>query len=41
MAVVGSKIFVFGGQTGRKVLSDMWTIDLCSRTIAHRRFEPF
>jgi hypothetical protein len=41
MTILGSKLFVFGGEINGKFLNDMWAIDLNSRTIAHRCFEPF
>ena len=42
LTMVGSKLFVFGGQIGKKkLLNDMWAIDLNSRTIAHHCSKPF
>ena len=41
VTMVGSKLFVFGGETDSGCLDDTWTFDLNSRTIAHPRFEPF
>jgi hypothetical protein len=38
--VVGSKLFVFGGQIGGKNVNDMWTLDLNSRTFACCCSEP-
>ena len=39
--VVGSKLFVFGGEIVSKVVNDMWALDLNSRMIAHCCSEPF
>jgi hypothetical protein len=39
--VVGSKLFVFGGQIGGNVFNDMWTLDLNCRTFACCCSEPF
>ena len=39
--VVGSKLFVFGGRIGEKIINDMWTLDLNSRSFAYRCSEPF
>ena len=39
--VVGSKLVVFGGRIGGKITNDMWTLDLDSRTMAHRCSMPF
>jgi hypothetical protein len=41
VTVVGSKLFVFGGNRWWKDSNDMWAFDLNSRTIARRYFEPF
>ena len=38
--VVGSKLFVFGGQIGTKIINDMWTLDLNSCTFAYCCPEP-
>jgi hypothetical protein len=41
--VVGSKLFIFGGQIGRKTVNDMWTLDLNCRTLfiaAPTHFNP-
>ena len=38
--MVGSKLFVFGGQIGGKTVNDMWTLNLNSCAIAHRCSEP-
>jgi len=32
--VVGSKLFVFGGQNYKKTVNDMWTLDLNRRTFS-------
>jgi hypothetical protein len=40
MTMIGSKLFIFGGETGRGCSNDMWAFDLNSRTVAHRCFEP-
>jgi hypothetical protein len=39
--VVGSKLFVFGGGIGSKVVNDMWSLDLNCRTFAYCFSEPF
>ena len=39
--VVGSKLFVFGGEIGKKVINDMWTLDLNCRSFAYCYSEPF
>src|SRR6266436_1199757 len=39
--VVGSKLFIFGGQCGQKILDDMWTLDLNGHTFAYCCFKPF
>jgi hypothetical protein len=39
--VVGSKLFVFGGQIGEKTMNDMWALDLNSRMSAYYCSEPF
>ena len=39
--VVGSKLFVFGGKSGGRIMHDMWTLDLNSRTFAYCFSEPF
>ena len=36
VTVVGSELFVFGGDTGSEVLNDMWSFELNSRMITHR-----
>jgi len=41
VTMVGSKLFVFGGQIGGGMLNDMWALDLNSRTIAHCCSESF
>jgi hypothetical protein len=41
MTMVGSKLFVFGGNTDEEVVNDMWALDLNSSTIAHYFFKPF
>jgi hypothetical protein len=41
MTMVGSKLFVFGGETGSGRSDDLWALDLNSRTISHRYFELF
>ena len=40
-AVVGSKLFVFGGEIGGKSIDDMWTLDLNNRAFAYCYSEPF
>jgi hypothetical protein len=41
-SVVGSKLFVFGGENDeRTFFNDMWTLDLNSRTFAYCCSEPF
>jgi hypothetical protein len=39
--VVGSKLFVFGGEIGGKTVNDMWALDLNSRMFAYRYPETF
>jgi hypothetical protein len=39
--VVGSKLFVFGGQIGRETNNDIWTLDLNCRTFAYCCSELF
>jgi hypothetical protein len=38
--IVGSKLFVFGGRIGNKVLNDTWAVDLNFGMITRRRVEP-
>ena len=40
MTMVGFKLFVFGGKTDEKCLNDMWALNLNTRMMAHRCFEP-
>ena len=39
--MVGSKLFVFGGEIDRKAANDMWTLDLSRRTFAYSTCDPF
>ena len=39
--MVGTKLFVFGGQVDGKVINDMWTLDLSRRTFIFCCSEPF
>lgn len=39
--VVGSKLFVFGGQIGKKIFNDMYSLVLNCRTFVYRRSEHF
>jgi hypothetical protein len=39
--VVGTKLFVFGGQVDGKIFNDMWSLDLNCRTFAFCCSEPF
>ena len=44
VTMVGSKLFVFGGDIGEvyeEYSNDTWAFDWNSRTIAHRCFKPF
>jgi hypothetical protein len=41
MTLVGSKLFVFGGKSGKRRLNDIWASDLNCCTFAPRFLEPF
>jgi len=41
IAVVGSKLLVFGGRIGGMTTNNMWTLDLNCRTVAYCCPEPF
>ena len=39
--VVGSKLFIFGGEVGERDLNDMWMLDLNRSTFTHYCPDPF
>jgi hypothetical protein len=41
MALVGSKLFIFGGRIAKRRLNDIWALDLNCCTFAPRLPEPF
>ena len=39
--MVGSELFVFGGQTPEELVNDMWKLNLNCRTFAYSTCDPF